>query len=76
MAECRERNAGPDAMLRRHLHPVLKKLSVPKGGMHAFRHVRVSYLMEQNVPTELIKDRPWFRTDWCWESPPANTLFV
>jgi integrase len=42
-------------VLRRHLHPVLKKLGLPLGGMHGFRHGRVSYLVEQGVPTELIK---------------------
>jgi integrase len=41
--------------LRRHLHPLLKKLSLKKCGMHAFRHERVSYLVEQGVSRDIIK---------------------
>ena len=41
--------------LRRHLHPLLKKLGIKKSGMHAFRHGRVSYLVEQGVAREIIK---------------------
>lgn len=42
-------------ILHRHLHPLLGKLGIERAGMHAFRHFRVSFLMEQNVPVELIK---------------------
>jgi integrase len=42
-------------VLRRALHPVLKALGIPQGGMHGFRHGRVSFLMEQGVPLEVIK---------------------
>jgi hypothetical protein len=38
---------------RRHLHPVLKELGIPEGGMHAFRHGRVSFLEEQGVLVDL-----------------------
>lgn len=42
-------------VLRRHLHPLLKKLGIQKCGMHAFRHGRVSYLVEQGVSRDIIK---------------------
>jgi integrase len=42
-------------VLRRALYPILKALGIPKGGMHGFRHGRVSFLMEQGVPLEVIK---------------------
>lgn len=43
-------------VIRRHLHPALAKLGIPRrGGMHGFRHGRVSFLVEQGVPLELIK---------------------
>jgi integrase len=42
-------------VLRRHLHPLLQKLGFQKAGMHAFRHGRVSYLVEQGVAREIIK---------------------
>lgn len=42
-------------VLRRHLHPLLRKLSIKKAGMHGFRHGRVSYLVEQEVPRDIIK---------------------
>lgn len=32
------------------LYPILEGLSIPKGGMHAFRHGRVSKLQTSNVP--------------------------
>jgi integrase len=42
-------------VLRRQLHPVLQKLGIPVGGMHGFRHGRVSFLVENNAPVEVIK---------------------
>ncbi len=42
-------------VLRRRLHPLLEKLCIPKGGMHGFRHGRVSFLVENNTPVEVIK---------------------
>jgi integrase len=42
-------------VLRRHLHPLLKKLGIKKCGMHAFRHGRVSYLVEQGVSRDIIR---------------------
>ena len=41
--------------LRRHLHSLLQKLGLKQCGMHAFRHGRVSYLVEQGVPRDIIK---------------------
>jgi integrase len=42
-------------VLRRRLHPILQALSIRKGGMHGFRHGRVSFLIENNTPVEVIK---------------------
>jgi integrase len=42
-------------VLRRRLHPLLAKLGLPKAGMHGFRHGRVSFLVENNTPVEVIK---------------------
>jgi integrase len=42
-------------VLRRRLHPLLAKLGIPEGGMHGFRHGRVSFLVENNTPVEVIK---------------------
>jgi integrase len=37
------------------LHPLLESLGIPQGGMHGFRHGRVSFLVENNTPVEVIK---------------------
>jgi integrase len=42
-------------VLRRRLHPILQALSIREGGMHGFRHGRVSFLVENNTPVEVIK---------------------
>jgi site-specific recombinase XerD len=42
-------------VLHKHLHPLLRKLGFESGGMHAFRHFRVSYLVEHGTPLELVK---------------------
>jgi len=42
-------------VLRRRLHPILKALSIREGGMHGFRHGRVSFLVENNTPVDVIK---------------------
>jgi integrase len=41
---------------RRMLNIVLKKLNLPKAGLHAFRHGRVSILQTMGVPGDLIKE--------------------
>ena len=42
-------------VLKRHLHPLLKELGIQKCGLHAFRHGRVSFLVEHNVPLPMIR---------------------
>jgi integrase len=42
-------------ILRRQLHPVLKRLGIPHCGLHAFRHGRVSFLVENNVSLPMIR---------------------
>jgi integrase len=37
----------------RVLHPLLKKLGIPRGGFHAYRHARVTILRKQGTPAEL-----------------------
>jgi integrase len=52
------RNGSPlreSNILRRKLHPILKQLKLPKCGLHAFRHGRVSFLVENNVPLPMIR---------------------
>ena len=52
------RNGKPlrnNNVLRRQLHPLLESLGIPQGGMHAFRHGRVSFLVENDTPVEVIK---------------------
>jgi integrase len=44
-------------VLRRHLHPLLHKLGIAQAGMHAFRHGRVSVLVEAGTPRDVIKRR-------------------
>jgi integrase len=42
-------------ILNRVLYPLLRKLGIPQSGTHAFRHGRVSYLVECNTPIETIR---------------------
>ena len=52
------RNGNPlreSNILRRELHPILKELGIPRCGLHAFRHGRVSFLVENNVPLPVIR---------------------
>jgi integrase len=37
------------------LHPLCDRLSIPRGGLHAFRHGRVSHLQANNVPGDFTK---------------------
>ena len=41
---------------RRRLNELLKKLKLPKAGLHAFRHGRVSVLQAMGVPGDLVKE--------------------
>jgi integrase len=36
--------------------PICKELKIPIGTTHAFRHGRVSFLMQNEVPSLLIKE--------------------
>jgi integrase len=42
--------------VRRKLLSVLEKLGLKPGGLHAFRHGRVSVLQEKRVPGDLVKE--------------------
>ncbi len=39
-----------EKFVRSHLRPLLKKLSLPNGGMHAFRHLHTSLLLATGAP--------------------------
>jgi integrase len=43
------------SVLNKHLHPLLRKLGLNRGGMHGFRHHRVSTLVMAGTPIEVIK---------------------
>ena len=51
----RQRPLRNSNVLKWGLHPLLRELKIPIAGMHAFRHYRVTALMESNVPLETIK---------------------
>ena len=42
-------------ILKRVLHPILKKLGIPKAGLHAFRHSLVTMLRKRGTPADLQK---------------------
>lgn len=42
--------------VRRKLQSILRKLGLTKGGLHAFRHGRVSFLRANRVPDDLVKE--------------------
>jgi len=42
--------------VRRKLHETLRALGIPRGGLHAFRHGRVSVLQSRGVPADLVKE--------------------
>jgi integrase len=42
-------------VLKRVLHPLLKRLELPKAGLHAFRHSRVTMLRKNGTPEDLQK---------------------
>ncbi|HXA76975.1 MAG TPA: tyrosine-type recombinase/integrase [Candidatus Acidoferrales bacterium] len=37
------------------LYPLCDRLSIPRGGMHAFRHGRISHLQQNGVPSDFTK---------------------
>ena len=42
-------------LLRRGLHPALKKLGQPRAGFHAFRRFRATWLRKNRTPEDLIR---------------------
>src|SRR5260370_16542664 len=44
------------SVLNKHLHPLLRKLGLNRGGMHGFRHHRVSTLFMAGTPIDVIKN--------------------
>jgi integrase len=42
--------------VHRKLQAILKKVELKRGGLHAFRHGRVSVLQENGVPGDLVKE--------------------
>lgn len=54
------RNGAPisgNNVLKRVLYPLLEKLRIPKAGLHAFRHSRVTMLRKNGTPEDL--QRQW-----------------
>src|SRR5882724_11022680 len=52
------RNGSPisgNNVLKRVLHPLLKRLEIPKASLHAFRHSRVTMLRKNGTPEDLQK---------------------
>jgi len=50
------RNGSPISgqnILKRVLYPLLKRLELPKAGLHAFRHSRVTMLRKNGTPEDL-----------------------
>lgn len=46
-----------DVVNQKHLYPLLEKLGFEKGGMHGFRHHRVSTLVMSGVSKDVIKNQ-------------------
>jgi integrase len=44
-------------IVRQVLKPICKRLGIALGGMHAFRHGRVSHLQANNVPGDFTKNQ-------------------
>ena len=44
-------------IVRQVLKPICKRLGIAPGGMHAFRHGRVSHLQANNVPSDFTKNQ-------------------
>jgi integrase len=52
------RNGSPISggnILKRVLHPLLKRVGIPRAGLHAFRHSRVTMLRKRGTPEDLQK---------------------
>jgi integrase len=44
-------------VIRLVLHPLCDRLGIPRGGLHAFRHGRVSHLQANNAPPDFTKSQ-------------------
>jgi integrase len=42
-------------VLRDALHPICNQLKILRGGMHAFRHGRVSHMQQNHVPPDFTR---------------------
>ncbi len=54
------RNGTPLAthnVVRQVLKPLCRRIGIPVGGMHAFRHGRVSHLQQNGVPADFTKSQ-------------------
>jgi integrase len=45
------------SICRRVLTPLCERLGIPSGGMHAFRHGRVSHLQANGAPADFTKSQ-------------------
>jgi len=46
-----------DDVVRDHLQPLLRRLGIAPGGMHAFRHFNGSFSLSQGAPAQTVRDR-------------------
>lgn len=44
-------------VLNRHLHPLLMRLEIPRGGFHAFRHANATMMDQLHAPSAVKKGR-------------------
>jgi integrase len=44
-------------VLKRYHHPLLRKLGIPQGGFHAFRHASASFMDTLNTPMAIRQKR-------------------
>jgi integrase len=44
-----------DDVVKRVLHPLLTRLGIPRGGLHSFRHGRVTILRRRGVSEDLVR---------------------
>lgn len=47
----------PDRIVQQHLQPLLKRLNIPRAGMHAFRHGNATWCDRNGVPMALRQER-------------------
>jgi integrase len=49
---------SPSNLIRRHIHPLLRRKDLPLGGNHMFRRFRLTWLRENSVQSDI--ERFWF----------------